>query len=228
MSLSLFFVTRPGPCFVIFPAFPGGRTCDCVHTSLRGSEICNRDPCSVSPLPYLPVYRKLLVGLSTTKFSEMCKSCVVQPARLRVQEPVFRVLNSEHLYKSLLAELPLENSSWGLGFQVSVLPPPLLDLGFPGPSCPPVGLAVNSGQHWVRLRGEGQAKQRRVRGWFSFQLPSSLAPRLGSQLYFKSSKSQRNYPQCGLFPDFLLYLHLGYGSFRLYQNSHHLLTSPQA
>lgn len=39
-----------------------------------------------------------------------------------MQEPVFRVLNSEHLYKSLLAELPRENSSWGLSFQVSVLP----------------------------------------------------------------------------------------------------------
>ena len=34
-------------------------------------------------------------------------------------------------------------------------PPPFLDLGFSGQSCPPVGLAVNSGQRCVRLRGKG-------------------------------------------------------------------------
>lgn len=122
----------------------------------------------------------------------------MQPARLWVQEPIFRVLNSEHLYKRHLAELARENSSWGLSFQVSVLPAP------PGSWVPRTVLSScrPSSELWPALgqtEGEGHAKQRRARGWFSFQLPSSLAPPLCSLLYFKSSKSQRNNPQCGLF-----------------------------
>lgn len=110
--------------------------------------------CRLSPI-YLSIGSFLLASVQQSSqkcVRELCSAA----SQTAVQEPIYRVLNSEHLYKRLLAELLRENSSWGLSFRVSVLPPPLLDLGFPGPSCPPVGLAVNSGQHWVRLRGKGR------------------------------------------------------------------------
>lgn len=95
----------------------------------------------------------------------------MQPARLWVQEPIFRVLNSEHLYKRLLAE-------FFMGPQFSSLSPPpsLLDLGFPGPSCPPVGLAVNSGQLWVRLRGKGTPNSGGQEDGFPFSFLPPLLP----------------------------------------------------
>lgn len=99
----------------------------------------------------------------------------MQPVRLRVQEPIFRVLNSEHLYKRLLAELAREDSSWGLSFQVSVLPRLSWILGSQD-RLVLLGLAVNSGQHWVRLRGKGTPNSGGREGGFPFSFLPPLLP----------------------------------------------------